>query len=182
MFRVAVIEARALSIDALLAEMQVLASDLEDPDPDWPGEAGRWLASERLRAYEAELERKTRIISLPESQAATYAQHHDAWVDLARVVREAIPVPEVLLLVGCPPTRTGTRRSGETEHHGPCPRCGGRDRLVSWDGPRSRCWCRQCDWRADAIRLIREHYPGCRQFRDAVRMLARLASLTGAQP
>ncbi len=176
-YRDAEVEARSLSTDALLAGIEVCALDVEDPDPEWPGETGRWLAAERIRAYEAELERRTRIIRLPDSKAATYARDHDAWLELARTVRETVPISEVLLLVGYPPSR-----HGETEYHGPCPACGdGTDRLVSWDRPRSRCWCRRCGWRGDAISTLQEFYPGLSHFRDAVRFLAGLAALSGIE-
>ena len=180
--RDAIIEARALSTDAIMAELEVLALDISDPDPDWPGDIGRWLAGERLRAFEAELDRRARIWSMPASTAAKYAEDCDAWAHLARTVRETVSVPEALLLVGCAPTRAGTRRNGEAEYHGPCPQCGGTDRLVSWDGPRSRCWCRRCDWRANVITIMQAHFPGCAHFRDAVRTLANLALLAGERP
>ncbi len=181
-YRDAEVTARSLSTDALLAEAEVFAIDAQDPNPEWPGETGRWLAAERLRAYEAELARRTRIIRLPESKAATHARDHERWVDLARTVRDIVSVPDVLLLVGCPATRTGTSRQGETEYHGPCPACGdGTDRLVSWDGPRSRCWCRRCGWRGDAIAIMQSFFPGMSHFRDAVRFLAGLAALSGIE-
>ncbi len=181
-YRDAEVEARSLSTDALLAALEVFALDAEDPHPTWPGETGRWFAAERLRAFETELERRVRIIRLPDSQAAKYAKDYEQWVELARTVREVVSAPDVLLLVGCPPTRTGSSRHGETEHHGPCPSCGdGTDRLVSWDGPRSRCWCRRCGWRGDAIAVAQAFLPGCSHFRDAVRYLASLHALSGAQ-
>ncbi len=176
------VEARAWSTDQLLAGIEVCALDVEDPDPEWPGETGRWMAGERLRAYGAELERRTRIIRLPDSKAARYARDHEHWAELARTVRDIVSVPDVLLMVGCPPSRTGASRQGETEHHGPCPACGdGTDRLVSWNGPRSRCWCRRCGWRGDAISTLQEFYPGLQHFRDAVRFLAGLAALPGGR-
>src|SRR5215216_2982039 len=60
-FTDALIDARGYSTDALLAMAETFAIDVADPDPDWPGESGRFLASERLRAIQTELERRKRI-------------------------------------------------------------------------------------------------------------------------
>lgn len=53
--------------------------------------------------------------------------------------------------------RTGMSRSGP-EYHGPCPLCGGTDRFTVWpeQGETGRAWCRQCNWKGDAIQLLRD--------------------------
>jgi hypothetical protein len=52
---------------------------------------------------------------------------------------------------------TGTSRRGP-EYHGPCPFCGGTDRFTVWpeQGETGRYWCRQCNWKGDAIQLLRD--------------------------
>lgn len=43
------------------------------------------------------------------------------------------------------------------EYHGPCPFCGGRDRLVVWpNATKPGWWCRQCEKGGDAIQYLRE--------------------------
>jgi hypothetical protein len=158
-----------MSSDELLAWLEVLALDCADPDPDWPGPVGRHLAAERKRAGELELDRRTRIFSMPESAARRYAQGHEDWVALAREVREHVDCAEVLLLIGYPPRQVGR------ELHGPCPACGeGNDRLLV---RQHMCWCRVCSTKMDAISLVRSFMPGLSGFRDAVRFLADLATL-----
>ncbi len=174
-YRDAEVEARSLSTDALLAGIEVFALDIEDPDPEWPGATGSWLAAERLKAFETELERRVRIIQLPDSKAARFAKDSEHWAALARDVRETVSITEALLLIGIAPVTTGN------EAHSACPWCGGADRFVSWDHPRPRYWCRQCDRRGNAIDLVMAHYAGMSHFRDAVKFLASLASLTGGR-
>jgi hypothetical protein len=44
------------------------------------------------------------------------------------------------------------------EYAGPCPKCGGRDRLRVWPHAKTpRFWCRQCGWSGDAIQYLRDH-------------------------
>lgn len=44
------------------------------------------------------------------------------------------------------------------EYAGPCPKCGGRDRLRVWPHAETpRFWCRQCGWSGDAIQYLRDH-------------------------
>lgn len=51
------------------------------------------------------------------------------------------------------------RKTGD-EWHGPCPKCGGKDRFVVWPGQGNqrlfRVWCRQCNYRDDALGYMRE--------------------------
>jgi hypothetical protein len=163
------VAARAMSSDELLAWIEVLALDCADPDPNWPGPVGRHLAGERLRAVEAELERRTHIFAMPGSTAARYAADRETWAQLAHEVRERVDCAEVLLLLGHPPRTVGR------EMHGPCPACGeGDDRLLV---RREKVWCRQCGLKTDAIGLVRSFMPGLAGFRDAVRFLARLAEV-----
>ncbi len=171
------IAARDMSTDALMAWVEVLAIDMEDRDPDWPGPVGRFIAGERHHAAMAELDRRVRIFSMPDSKASAYARDREHWAALARTVRESVSVPEVLALVGCHIRMTGTNRpQGGTEFHSDCPVCrDGVDRLVSWDGPNGRAWCRKCRWSADVIAIAQGLMPGCEHFRDAVKTLAKLA-------
>jgi hypothetical protein len=163
------VDARAMSTDELMAWLEVLTLDIEDPDPDWPGPVGRDLATERHRAASAEFERRLRIFAMPGSKAAKYAGDREQWAQLAHDVRERIDCAEVLLLIGYPPRQVGR------EMHGPCPACGaGDDRLLV---RQQRCWCRQCGAKLDAVSLVRSFMPGLNGFRDAVRFLANLAGM-----
>ncbi len=163
------VTARAMSTDELLAWLEVLTLDIEDPDPLWPGPVGRELATERRGAAETELARRTRIFAMPGSLAAQYASDRDAWATLAHEVREHVDCAEILLLLGYP-TRTVGR-----EMHGGCPQCGeGDDRLLV---RHDRVWCRRCEMKTDAIGLVRSFMPRLSGFRDAVRFLARLAEM-----
>ncbi len=163
------VTARAMSTDELLAWLEVLLLDIEDLDPVWPGPVGRELATERHRAAEAELDRRVRIFSLPNSQAKQYSQDRETWAQLAREVRERVDCAEVLLLIGYPPRTVGR------EMHGGCPQCGeGDDRLLI---RRDKVWCRRCGLKTDAIGLVRSFMPGEAGFRDAVRFLTRLAAM-----
>jgi hypothetical protein len=171
------IDARHCSSDALMAYAEVFRADAEDPDPEWPGELGRFNAGERLRAIEAELARRDRISTLPASRAAIAAKEHEKWAELARIVRETVFVPDVLILIGCH-VRPGGNGRQRPEFHSDCPVCQeGDDRLVSWGGPSGRCWCRKCGWSADVITVAQSFLPGCEHFRDALKVLARLAAL-----
>lgn len=167
---------RLMSTDEALATLEVVEIDLERGDLD---DLAAFNARERKRALEAELGHRVRIFSMPESKAAKYAQDRESWADLARTIRETLPVQEVLHLIGYPATRTGhSRRSGASEYHSGCPRCAdGTDRLVSFDGPESRFFCRKCDFRGDVITLTRSFMPGCSGFRDALKTLTRLTSM-----
>ncbi|MBI4768146.1 MAG: zinc-binding protein [Deltaproteobacteria bacterium] len=48
--------------------------------------------------------------------------------------------------------------TGGGEWAGPCPRCGGRDRLRLWPekGTTGRFWCRSCGWSGDGLQMIRD--------------------------
>jgi len=167
------VTARAMSTDELLAWLEVLLLDIEDMDPGWPGPVGRELATERHRAAEAELARRTRIFAMPGSTAATYAADRETWAQLAHEVREHVDCAEVLLLLGYPPRGIGR------EMHGGCPACGeGDDRLLV---RRDKVWCRRCGLKTDAIGLVRSFMPGLSGFRDAVKFLADLAAVSGGR-
>ncbi len=163
-------DARNMSTDALLATIDLFMLDMSDPDLD---PAFQYLAKQRHDAFSKEWTHRERLTHLPRAKQDAMRQTHEQWLTLARSVRDAVPVPEVLALIGYPTHLVGK------EHHGPCPACrDGTDRLVSWDNPRSRCWCRQCNWRADAIAIVQSFMPGCTHFRDAVRTLAQIANLS----
>ncbi len=46
------------------------------------------------------------------------------------------------------------KRATRDEHHGPCFKCGGRDRFIVFNN--GTAWCRQCQWKGDAIQLLRD--------------------------
>jgi hypothetical protein len=178
-YREALVWARGQSTDAIEAMCQPAIYDLADMDPDWPGPVGRFDAAERLRAYETELARRARLDRLASGTASPQDRRHAAWSELARTVRQVVSVPEVLHLAGVVPRRVGQNsRRGVAEYHSPCPVCrDGVDRLISWDGPNGRAWCRQCGWSADAIAVTQSLIPECSEFRDAVKFLAQLAGM-----
>lgn len=174
--RDAQVESRTMSSDALLAWRDVLALDAADPDSDYPGPVGRYLASERLAAVETELLRREQLAQTAPRLVKAHAQTHDAWRDVARVIRERVEVPDLFhALVGSitPAGRNGRR--GAPEYSASCPACGGEDRLRLWGGPDGRAWCRQCNWSADVITLAQSFAPRCAAFRDAVTWLAAIA-------
>lgn len=109
------------------------------------------------------------VRSSPDERTRRYL----AWVDLARQVRETADVVQLLRELGLEPRRSGSNsRRGTAEYHGPCPICGGRDRLISWPAPNSRCVCRQCGISYDAIALVRALVPGRESFFLALGELA----------
>jgi len=169
----ALIDARGHSSDALQAMAEVFAIDAVDPDPAWPGETGRFLARERLRAIQTELNRRERVarLSAGTGTSTTHDQRHAAWTKLAAAVRDRVDVVEVFVANGY-----SLHDTGKTEAHAACLLCGGDDRLVIRRGPPGRMWCRQCQWSGDAITLAMSL--GQRGFRDAV---THLAGLVGAE-
>lgn len=169
-------EARHMSLDALQAQAGTYASIVDDPGAD-PVE--RFNAAERRRAYSEEIDHRERVAAKVGDSAMEIDPHREGWKALAEIVKERTSVPEILQFGGIAATRTGrNRRHGANEYHSACPACGdGVDRLVSWDGPNGRVWCRRCEWSADAIGVTRSVIPGCTHFRDAVRFLADLAGM-----
>ncbi len=175
--RDAQVEARSMSTDALLQWRDVLALDVVDPDPDYPGPTGRYLASERLAAVHAELVRREQLANTAPHLVQANDRTHEAWLDLARTVKERVDLPGLFhLLVGStrPAGRNGRR--GAPEFSASCPACGGENRLRLWGGPDGRAWCRQCRWSADVVALAQAYAPGCAAFRDAVKWLATIAT------
>lgn len=165
----ALVAARDYSTDALLAFADAFGFIVADQELD-PVE--RRLASERLRAVRAELERRERLARLQSSLASPSDRRYEQWRQLAQLVRERADMLRVLDLCGYHVTRTSKR-----EAHAACPACGtGEDRLVITAGPPDLCWCRRCHWGGDVITLTMS----LRQcgFRDAV---AWLAGLVGGQ-
>jgi len=158
--------ARTMTVDALLAESDVLAATVADPGDDWPGDVGRHLAGERLTAITEEITRRERLERMGLFAARESAARHQAWRDVAKAVRERVPMIDVLERGGWPVFPSGR------EHHGPCPACGGEDRLVVWT---QRAWCRQCNLSWDVVAAAESLIPGCGSFRDALRYLAEMA-------
>jgi DNA primase len=60
---------------------------------------------------------------------------------------------------------TPLTRVSPDEWHGPCPKCGGKDRFIVWAGD-GRYWCRQCGTKGDALQAARE-FQGCSYGRAA---------------
>lgn len=117
----------------------------------------RFVATERLAAVDAELARRERAAARASGVAPPSDARHVAWADVARELRDAVPVPMALERLGHPMRRVGRDRDGRDEYHGPCPFCGGKDRFIAWGPPRSRYLCRQCsgDHADDVVTLWR---------------------------
>ncbi len=158
--------ARSMTVDALLAEHDVLAATVADPGEDWPGDTGRYLAASRLTAVAEELARRERLQRLNRYAPRESTERYEAWRDVARVVRERVPMIDVLERAGWPTFPNGR------EYHGPCPACGGEDRFVVWP---ETAWCRQCHLSWDIVTAAESLIPGCERFRDAIRYLAEMA-------
>jgi len=168
-----------MSPDALDQWRDVLTLDLADDDPDYPGPVGHYLATERLRAVEAELARRNRLARLSTGAARRGDQRYQQWRELARCVRERVSMIDVLEHAGWTVVPAGRdRRRGFIEYHGACPACGGTDRFIVWT---ARAWCRQCALSWDVIAATESLIPGCQGFRDALTWLATLAG-TGTVP
>ncbi len=172
-YRDAAADARHLSVDALLSWRDALIADLADDDPDCPGPVGHYLATERLRAVDAELARRERLSRIGRGVASPADRTYEAWHDLARAVSERADVPDLMTACGHVLTARGHNgRRGGPEYSAACPVCGGADRLRVWGGRNGRAWCRQCAWSADAVALAQSFVPGCETFRDAVKWVA----------
>lgn len=175
-YRDALITARELSPDALLAIDDAQAAIEADPDPCFPGDVGRFNASERRRAIHTVLDQRDRLVAHDPTLKRWDDAQYAAWRDLARVVRERVEVPRIFDEASYQLQRAGHNgRRGVDEWAGACPLCGGMDRLRVWAGPNGRAWCRQCGWSADVVTVTQSLIPGCQHFRDAVRWLAELA-------
>lgn len=173
-YRDAQADARNRSLDVLVSGIDLFQSTADDPESD-PFE--RYNAAERFRAFSEEIARRERVARLRGRRATRHDRDHATWTRLADIVKERVAVPEVLQLAGIAVTRTGrNRRSGATEFHSACPVCrDGVDRLVSWDGPGGRAWCRRCGWSTDVIGVA--SLIAGDQFRDIVIWLAEYAGM-----
>jgi hypothetical protein len=160
------------TVDQIDYRIEVLEENLALP-PEWWGEVGILIAREELDVLLGERDRRKRARALLGGDASKRDRTRQAWVDLARMVKERVTIPEVLQLAAYP-----VRQTGANEWHSACPACGeGDDRLVIWTGVKPGAWCRRCENSFDAISLCQSLIPECGEFRDAVRFLARLATL-----
>jgi len=158
--------ARTMTVDALLAEHDVVSATVADPGEDWPGDIGRHLAGERLKAITEEIIRRERLQRMGLFAARESAARYQAWRDVAKLCRERVTMIDVLQRAGWPVFPSGR------EHHGPCPACGGEGRFIIWT---ERAWCRRCHLSWDVVAAAESLIPGCASFRDALRYLAAMA-------
>lgn len=170
-FREAQADARNLSRDVLEAGLDLFESIANESDGD-PFE--RFNASERLRAFIQERDRRDRVDRLTPDQTRRRDRDREAWGSIRDLVKGRVSVPDVLQLAGVPLRRAGTSR-GREEFCGPCPLCGGEDRLRAWSGPAGRLWCRQCRWSTDVIGAA--SLLAGDDFHDCVKFLAERAGL-----
>lgn len=164
----ALIDARHYSADALQGFADVFATDAVDPDDDFPGETGRFLASERLRACQDDLARRDRLDRLNSNLPRTADRRYEQWRSLAQLLRDRVDI--VAVFDACD---YHLHDVGLAEAHAACPHCGGTDRLVIRRDPPGRCWCRHCGWSSDLISVTMSLRQA--EFRDALTWLADLA-------
>jgi hypothetical protein len=164
--------ARTLPADELMAVADALRSEIASwrslPDLDDDSrQVALILAGERLAACEAELTRREALAHVGVCRSPHADREFAAWRRLAEEVRRRVDCRDLLAReAGWQPVR-----QGEREAAGPCPLCGGHDRLVAWP---DRAWCRRCGWSGDVIALARAIWR-C-GFREAVRRLAQGAA------
>lgn len=149
-------------LDGIVDSLQYELGACDDLDPG-SAEVASLVIVQRLRAArEVAAQRLGRI----RTGMAPNPARDDDWRALASEVRDRADIVKIFIEHGYPLARHGR------EFHGPCPACGGRDRLLVTPGPPGRHWCRrQCGTRGDAITALRSLRPGL-GFRDAVVELA----------
>jgi len=154
-----------------------LVIDIVAPGLDCEGDAEVlvYLSSVRLREVDAELARRERAARRAVDVRSPFDARYDALMTLSRELKERVDVVAYLAASGHKLRRVGRDGRGRTEHAGPCPLCGGRDRFRAWGQPQSRYWCRQCDARGDVIQLVQQ-VDGI-DFAGAVRVLAAIAGV-----
>lgn len=172
---------RTLPIDLPTVELRARLEALRYTSADLAAlygpeaEYSRWVLGELEQALRRELARRERLwragADVPDPRDARW----DAWLALAREVRERADIVQVLADAGHQVYDTGgySRRRDAREYAGPCPWCGGRDRFRVWRGRDSGYWCRRCGVAGDAITATRNLIPGCEGFVAAVAYLAR---------
>ena len=161
----------------LLDWRECLGWDLLEPGyaDDDTNALARFMATERIAAVDAELARRECAARIASGVASPTDATQSAWADVARELRDAVPVPVALERLAHPMRRVGRDRERRDEYAGACPWCGGEDRFRAWGPPRSRYWCRQCESRGDVVTLWR-NVTGL-AFVDACRELAELAGV-----
>jgi hypothetical protein len=150
------------SIDVLLNHRDMQLGILADGDAD---DVEHFNARHRLAALERAIAESVRPLSLNGRQR--YRERDR----LRLLVKERTDVPELLLELGHELVKVGMSK-GRKELAGSCPLCGGTDRFRVWSGPDGRAWCRQCNWKPDALEVVQFLVPGCEEFPMAVDFLA----------
>lgn len=165
----------------LRARLEALAytradlAELYGPEAEY----SRWVLGELEQALRRELARRERLHRAGADVPDPFDARHDAWLALAREVRERADIVEVLAAAGHQVYDTGyySKRREAEEWAGPCPWCDGWDRFRVWRGRDSGFWCRRCGMAGDVITLVRNLVPGCQDFYPAVGYLARMLGL-----
>jgi hypothetical protein len=175
-YREAQVACRSWSLPELRNEAYIESLNVADPNV-WGGDVGWLNASERLRAYEEEVDRRARILAMQAPIAQKYHREQEAWDELRLSVKQRVPITEVLELLGYAPRMIGR------ELHGPCPVCrtGDDRRLVREEPEGGRCWCRVCGLRADVIGLVRQCIPSASGYHAALEFLDDFAVTRGAR-
>ena len=113
------------------------------------------ITTTNLAAVDAELARRERVARISSGVVSPSDAKHSAWADVARELRDAVPVPVALERLSHPMRRVCRDRDGRDEYAGACLWCGGADRFRAWGPPRSRYWCRRCQTGGDVVTLWR---------------------------
>lgn len=130
----------------------------------------------RLEAYELDIRRRRARLERAslESEGRRSTQGRENLIEVVRLVKEILTVPDALVDLGFEPKRTGSSH-GRDEWHSRCPLCGGIDRCISWGHPESNWACRQCRAGGDVVDLAETVLQV--GFPEATRRLARLAGI-----
>lgn len=131
--------------------------------------------TERLRAAKQALGQRERLYAAGHEVPNPHDREFEQWAALARLVAQRADIVAVFEHAGWVLAYAGRNsvRCCE-EWAGPCPACGGADRMRVWrGGPRGGgYWCRQCGISGNSIIAYRNLYPDTSFYR-AVHELAQ---------
>lgn len=175
--RDALIHYRALGDAELGALHDALRYEVADVAGLYDGDATvRLLLDAYERAASEEIARRQRLHRAGANVPNPFDRRYQAWVDLAREVRQQADIIRVFADGGY-----WLKQTGVNEWHGQCFVCGeGRDRLLVRTDPPGRYWCRRCGLTGDVISAARNLLgPAAGQPLDFVAAVTHLARQVG---